>query len=148
MGWGLVKDSKRGSKREWHELTQGDGKRGAVRKDRDANVVITNHYMHDDEVVGTRIGGLGKNGFLERQGLADQDSTIGPGAIRNQEWAWMKMARHLLKVKRYMGIRKDVCGWHDMFVSSSSPFAMLDIWMNSLLCWTADEVHGCRFTGP
>jgi hypothetical protein len=55
--------------------------------------------MHDDEVVGTRVGGLGKNGFLERRGLADQDSAIGPSATRNQEWAWMKMARHLLKVK-------------------------------------------------
>lgn len=43
--------------------------RGAVRKDREANVVLTNHYMHDDEVVGTRVGGLGKNGFLERRGV-------------------------------------------------------------------------------
>jgi hypothetical protein len=65
---GLVEDWKRGSKREWHELTQRDGKRGAVRKDRDVNVVITNHCMHNDEAVGTRIGGLGKNGFLERRG--------------------------------------------------------------------------------
>lgn len=70
--------------------------RGAVRKDREANVVLTNHYMHDDEVVGTRVGGLGKNGFLVRRGgLADQDSAIGPSATRNQEWAWVKMARRL-----------------------------------------------------